>query len=95
MNLADYPVKLDSRVRFRVFLFQKEDLQMIDELPESVAKSANLQLCEEEASGTLGVNVENLKKSWENIQKIEIRVGTERYRPYMNDLFLAKPVSNQ
>ena len=92
MNLAEHPVKLDSRIRFRVHLFPGEVLEMIDGLPTSVAKSANLKLYEENASGSFGLDIEGLKRSWENIQKIEIRVGTERFRPYMNDLFLAKPV---
>ena len=92
MNLAEHPVKLDSRIRFRVHLFPGEVLSLIDQLPSSVAKTANLKLYQEDAAGTLGINAENLKRSWENIQKIEIRVGTERYRPYMNDIFVAKPV---
>ena len=93
LNQADYPVKFDSRLRFRVYLLPGEVLKLIDELPSSVAKSANIKLFEEGATGTLGVNIDNLKKSWENIQKIEIRVGTERYRPYMHDTFMANPVS--
>ena len=94
MNQADYPVKFDSRLRFRIYLIPGEVLKLIDELPTSVAKSANIKLFEEGASGTLGVNIDNMRKSWENIQKIEIRVGTERYRPYMHDVFLANPVSH-
>ena len=93
MNLAEHPVKLDSRVRFRVHLFPGEVLKLIDQLPNSVAKENNLQLFEEEAAGSLGMDIENLKKSWENIQKAEIRVGAERHRPYMHDKILARPVS--
>ena len=93
MNLAEYPVKMDSRVKFRVHLIIGEVLGLIDQLENSTAKSENLKLYEENASGTLGVDIEAMKKYWENIQKIEIPVGHNRYRPYMNDLFLAKPVS--
>lgn len=91
MALAEYPLSMNSRIKFRVHLFPKEIFQMIDGLPNSVSKSANLQLFEEEANGTLGVKLEDMKKSWENIRKAEIRVALERFRPYMNEILLAKP----
>ena len=94
MELAPYPVKMDTRLKFRVHIITGEVLKQIDQLPNSTAKSANLQMFEENASGTLGVDIDALKTYWANIQKIEITVGNERFRPYMNDLFLAKPVSN-
>ena len=93
MNLAEYPVRMDARVKFRVFLITGETLKLIDQLPNSVAKTENLQLFEENANGTLEVDVEAMQAYWENIQKIEITVGHDRYRPYMNDILWAQPVS--
>ena len=93
MDLAPYPVKMDSRLKFRVHIITGDVLEMIDQLPESAAKSASLQLFQNDAPGTLGVDIDAMKAYWENIKKIEITVGNERFRPYMNDHFLAKPVS--
>ena len=66
---------------------------MIDELEQSVAKTENLKLAEEGFQGSLSTEIQKLHDSWKAIQKVEVRVGQERYRPYINDIFVAKPVS--
>ena len=93
MNLAEFPVKMDTKLKFRVHLIEGEILKLIDQLPNSTAKLENIQLYEENAVGTLGVDAKSMIESWENIKKIEITVGHDRYRPYMNDIILARPVS--
>ena len=93
MELATHPVRMDSRLKFRVHIITGETLHLIDQLSDSAAKTANLQLYQEDAPGSLGVDVAAMKTYWENIQKVEITIGNERFRPYMNDQFLAKPVS--
>ena len=94
MELSSYPVKMDAKLHFKVYLLPLEVFSMIDELPQSVAKDEALKLAEDDFEGTLSTDIESLKESWKNIQKVEIRVGQERYRPYLNDVLLAKPVSN-
>lgn len=85
---------MDAKLHFKVFILPLEVFSLIDELPQSVAGDENLQLAQPEFDGTLSTDIQSLRESWKNIQKVEIRVGQERFRPYLNEVLLAKPVSN-
>ena len=93
LNLAEYPVKMDTRLHFKVVILSKEVFELVDSLNVSVAKEAGVKLAQDFPSGSLNTDIQALMVSWENIQKIKISVGLDEYRPYMNDLMLAKPVA--
>ena len=93
MALSSHPVPMDAKLHFKVFILPVEVFSLIDDLPQTVAEQENLKLAELDYNGSLDTDIQKLKDSWANIKKVEIRVGQERYRPYLNDAFLAKPVS--
>ena len=70
-NRAEHPVKMDTRLHFKVLILTKEVFELVDSLEESVAKSADLQLAQEDPPGTLDTDIEALMSSWENIQRIK------------------------
>ena len=91
-QLADYPLKMDARLQFKVIILTKQVLQLVDSLGNSVAAEENILLAQDSPRGSLNTDINALQASWINIQRIQVNVGLDTYRPYLNDLILAKPV---
>ena len=94
-NHETFNMKLDEVVRFKVILLPKNLFQMMDEMNDQFlpSKEANLRLFqrnEGQNENPLGCNLEAMKLCWSKIQKIQIQVGQQQYRPFQNDKILAK-----
>ena len=88
-------IPLDQKVSFKVILLKKDLFQKLDGMDDQFmpSKEANIRLFQrkDQPNATpLGCDLGNLKVSWSKIQKIEIKVGHQIYKPFANNKIVAR-----